>query len=141
MSKAYEIITKLSAPDRVEELSKQLNGGRELLSGGMAEFSSAPGYDGECACVYYLTWSTDKHLFGLEVTEHKPLPQRCRGLSKDPYDGDRYLWSLDNRPSKTWIGAIAIIDGGATVDQTEIAQALENVFVDEGGIAITDDRC
>lgn len=141
MSKTYEIITKMSAPDRVKELSKRLNGENELLCGGMAEFSSAPGYGCECACVYYLTWSTDKQLFGLEVTEHKPVPERCRGLNKHPYDGDQYLWSIDNLPSATWIGAIAIVDEGAIVDQSEIAQALENAFVDGGGIAITDVRC
>lgn len=141
MATGYEIITKLSDPKRVKKLAEQLDGDSELFSGGMAEFSPAPGRDCECACVYDLRWSTDKRLFGLEITQYTPVPDNCRGLDDEPYDGDLYLWSLDNRSSKTWIGAIAVLEEGTMIDPAEIGLVLENCFVEAAGIAITDVRC
>lgn len=139
--KPYEIITAVSDPQRVESLAEQLSVlDSKLHCGGMSEFSSGPGQSGECACVYWLYRRPDKRLFGLWVAEHDPVPDNC-DANRPPYDGDVYLWSLDNCDTTEWMGAVAIVEEGAQVDESEIAQALEDAFVNDGGICITDYRC
>ena len=139
--KPYEIITAVSDAQRLERLAEQLpSRDRKLICGGMSEFSSGPGQSWECACVYWLYRSADGRTYGLWVTEHDPVLDDC-DADRSPYDGDVYLWSLDNCDTKEWMGAVAIVEEGAQVDESEIAQALVDAFVNDGGICITDYRC
>lgn len=136
----YEIITHKSDPQRIHQLSGDLTHYGELWCGGLTETSSWVGMAGLKACVYWLEWSEDQRLYGLRVNDYTPIPEN-NTADEEPYDGSLYTWALDHCKCKDSIGAIAILAEGVNVTREEVARALEDAYIDDGGVPITDIRC